>query len=119
MVRGREPTPAAALGHQGSAAAVMIRHDDDCWTVYANLTEVLVRMGDHVEAGRTLGLIGDWRQLEPGHSAHLHFEVLERRGTGAVPLFGPIERCYCRDPEAWLRRHGVEYNGCGRLIRRA
>jgi murein DD-endopeptidase MepM/ murein hydrolase activator NlpD len=51
---------------------VMVRHKNGLETIYAHLSQLNVHVGDHVEAGKVLGLGGN-----TGHSfgSHLHFEV--------------------------------------------
>jgi murein DD-endopeptidase MepM/ murein hydrolase activator NlpD len=51
---------------------VMVRHKNGLETIYAHLSALNVRNGDHVEAGTIIGLGGN-----TGHSfgSHLHFEV--------------------------------------------
>jgi len=51
---------------------VMIRHKNGLETIYAHLSQLNVRAGEHVEAGDIVGLGGN-----TGHSfgSHLHFEV--------------------------------------------
>lgn len=51
---------------------VMVRHKNGLETIYAHLSQLNVRAGEHVEAGTILGLGGN-----TGHSfgSHLHFEV--------------------------------------------
>ncbi len=51
---------------------VMVRHKNGLETIYAHLSQLAVRPGDHVEAGDLVGLGGN-----TGHSfgSHLHFEV--------------------------------------------
>lgn len=51
---------------------VMVRHKNGLETIYAHLSAINVRIGEHVESGDLLGLGGN-----TGHSfgSHLHFEV--------------------------------------------
>ncbi len=51
---------------------VMVRHRNGLETIYAHLSAIQVKIGQHVEAGELLGLGGN-----TGHSygSHLHFEV--------------------------------------------
>ncbi len=61
---------------------VKLDHDFQLQTVYGHLNEVLVRRGDHVQKGASLGLLGS-----TGNSSgpHLHFEVIFR-GSQTDPL---------------------------------
>jgi len=86
--------------------SVMIRHDfgynsQPLYTVYAHLSKVMVAAGQWVDAGASLGLVG-----ETGHATgpHLHFEV--RLGDGS--------RFTTRNPELWL----VPPQGWGILVAR-
>lgn len=54
---------------------VLVDHDRDVFTLYANLGEVLVQEGDRVTVGQVLGAVGTEGDLnEPG----LHFELREQ-----------------------------------------
>ncbi len=77
---------AAAAGevvHAGPAGTygnlVRIRHADGYETRYAHLSQVDVKVGDHVEVGAEIGAVGS-----TGHSTgpHLHFEI--RKGGKAL-----------------------------------
>ncbi len=75
--------------------AVMIRHDfgfegHKLQTVYAHMDEINVILGQRVETGDTLGLVGNTGNTT---GPHLHFEVRLESG----------ERYYThRNPELWL-----------------
>lgn len=62
--------------------SVLIRHRRGLRTLYAHLSRVDVRLGQRVEAGAQIGLVGT-----TGHSTgpHLHFEV-RVRGAAIDPL---------------------------------
>lgn len=62
---------------------VVIRHNNGLETYYAHLSKLLVRPGEDIEAGMTLGLGGN-----TGHSfgSHLHFEV-RFRGIAIDPNY--------------------------------
>lgn len=56
---------------------VVLCHDGGYETRYSGLAEELkVQVGDMVEAGDAIGLVGDTAILESGSPAHLHFQVL-------------------------------------------
>jgi murein DD-endopeptidase MepM/ murein hydrolase activator NlpD len=74
--------------------AVAIRHDfgyqdQPLYTVYAHLAEVWVWMGQRVETGEEIGVVG-----ETGHASgpHLHFEV----------RLGENRYFATRNPELWM-----------------
>lgn len=52
---------------------VIIGHDDVYWTLYAHLSKVLVKEGQVVEIGDTIGLLGN---TGISTNPHLHYEVL-------------------------------------------
>lgn len=64
---------------QGYGNLVLIRHADRWMTAYAHLDKTLVKKGDVVKAGQSIGTVGATGQVD---SPQLHFEV--RRGTQAL-----------------------------------
>ena len=75
----------------GYGRVVRLAHGGGTTTVYAHLSEILVRPGQRVTAGTLVG-----REGSSGHSTgpHLHFEVR----IGGVPI----------DPAPWLLARGVD-----------
>ena len=64
---------------QGYGNLVLIRHADRWMTAYAHLDKTLVKKGEVVKAGQSIGTVGATGQVD---SPQLHFEV--RRGTQAL-----------------------------------
>lgn len=65
---------------------VMVSHEGDVSTLYANLAETpSVVAGDTVSAGDVLGQVGNTALLEKAEPRHLHFEVY-RNGEAQDPL---------------------------------
>ncbi|MCA8869312.1 MAG: peptidoglycan DD-metalloendopeptidase family protein [Rhodobacteraceae bacterium] len=60
----------------GSSIIVLLRHADNIYTVYSNVTGVSVKKGDKIKRGQPIGKVAD------GSPSYLHFEV--RRGTESV-----------------------------------
>lgn len=59
----------------GYGNMVIVRHPDTFATVYAHLSKILVKKGDFVSRGQSLGRVGEsGRATGP----HLHFEVREK-----------------------------------------
>lgn len=88
------PGTVVSAGWQGAyGEAVMVRHDDGMFSLYAHLSEVSAVAGDKVTAGQQLGVSGS-----TGNSTgpHLHFEVRTSNDYGAHT-----------DPLAYLRGIGV------------
>lgn len=56
---------------------VLLRHPDNIYTVYSNLTDVMVARGDKLTRGQKIGAVA-----RVGSESFLHFEV--RNGTDAV-----------------------------------
>ncbi|MFZ0533998.1 MAG: peptidoglycan DD-metalloendopeptidase family protein [Anaerolineales bacterium] len=63
--------------------ATMIDHGWGIYTAYMHQSEILVQMGDRVEQGQLIGLVGNTGRVE---GPHLHFEVL----VGSVQV-NPLE----------------------------
>ena len=64
-------------GHENG---VFVLHEDGTMALYLHMSEdgVFVEVGDEVEAGRVIGLVGTTGTAVP----HLHFEVFEGQGEG-------------------------------------
>jgi len=65
---------------------IILNHGDGYYTLYGHLSEISVAVGQEVQAGATIGRVGDTGSLK---GAVLHFEV--REGGSAL------------DPRGWLR----------------
>lgn len=67
-------------------SVVVVSHNDDCSTLYANLAKTLeVSVGDTVSAGDVIGHVGSTALLETKEPDHLHFEVFSS-GEPADPM---------------------------------
>lgn len=66
-------------GMSGYGNLVLIRHADRWMTAYAHMDKILVKKGDVVKAGQSIGTVGSTGQVD---SSQLHFEV--RKGTQPV-----------------------------------
>lgn len=77
----------------GYGYLVVVEHDDGVQTWYAHASQLLASVGQEVEAGEPIALVGN-----TGNSfgAHLHFEV----HVDGVPT----------EPVAWLNERGVDIN---------
>jgi murein DD-endopeptidase MepM/ murein hydrolase activator NlpD len=66
-----------AGGHENG---VYVLHEDGTMALYLHMSEdgVLVQVGDEVETGQVIGLVGTTGTTTP----HLHFEVFEGQGEG-------------------------------------
>ncbi len=65
--------------------ATMIDHGWGVYSAYLHQSEILVKVGDHVEQGQLIGRVGNTGRVE---GPHLHFEIL----VGTVPV----------DPLTWM-----------------
>jgi murein DD-endopeptidase MepM/ murein hydrolase activator NlpD len=76
----------------GYGNKVEIRHWDGTCSWYGHLSKIDVKVGQKVDPGQLIGLVGD-----TGHSTgpHLHLEIHPHGG-------GPV------DPLPWLRAHGLK-----------
>jgi murein DD-endopeptidase MepM/ murein hydrolase activator NlpD len=96
----RTPEYAAADGvvlragaASGFGLAVYILHDNGDVTVYGHMDSILVEVGQYVDAGETIALLGNRGQST---GPHLHFEV-HRGGLEGERV----------NPLTWLRNRGV------------
>lgn len=80
-VRAAENGVVAYAGNelQGYGNLVLIRHADRWMTAYAHMDKILVKKGETLKAGQSIGTVGSTGQVD---SPQLHFEV--RRGTQAL-----------------------------------
>jgi septal ring factor EnvC (AmiA/AmiB activator) len=74
---------------KGYGNLIILDHDNDYYTLYAHIAEMLVREGDDVKQGQRIGTVGDTGSLD---GPRLYFEV---RFQGKP-----------QDPEQWLRQRG-------------
>lgn len=67
---------------------VIIKHDNDVRTKYANLdAEIDVKVGQAVKIGDKIGIIGDTSEFEIADEAHLHFEMMRGEENVSPDLF--------------------------------
>jgi murein DD-endopeptidase MepM/ murein hydrolase activator NlpD len=64
---------------EGYGNLVLVRHDDRWMTAYAHLDKTLIKKGQTIMRGETLGTVGSSGSVQ---SPQLHFEL--RRGTEAI-----------------------------------
>lgn len=64
---------------KGSGNLVLIRHEDRWMTAYAHMDRILIRRGDIIKRGQSIGTVGQTGAVDV---PQLHFEV--RRGTEAI-----------------------------------
>jgi len=72
---------------KGYGNLIILDHDNEYYTLYAHVAEMLVKEGDEVRQGQKIGTVGDTGSLE---GPRLYFEV---RFQGKP-----------QDPEQWLRQ---------------
>jgi murein DD-endopeptidase MepM/ murein hydrolase activator NlpD len=77
----------------GFGLAVYILHENGDVTVYGHMEKILVKVGDYVEAGQEIALLG---QRGQSTGPHLHFEV-HQGGINGKRI----------DPIPWLHERGV------------
>jgi septal ring factor EnvC (AmiA/AmiB activator) len=92
---GRDVT-AVFAGHvvytgwfKGYGNLIILDHDNEYYTLYAHVADILVKEGDDVKQGQRIGTVGDTGSLE---GPRLYFEV---RHQGKP-----------QNPEQWLRQRG-------------
>jgi septal ring factor EnvC (AmiA/AmiB activator) len=74
---------------KGYGNLIILDHDNEYYTLYAHIADILVKEGDDVRQGQRIGTVGDTGSLE---GPRLYFEV---RFQGKP-----------QDPEQWLRQRG-------------
>jgi len=107
----------AGWGDGGWGLLVVIAHASGLRTMYAHLSRIDVRLGQRVEAGNTLGLVGE---SGTARGPHLHFEV-RLRGAAIDPLTGlsrdrrsapstssATRTLVRRTLNAWSRHYGLD-----------
>ncbi len=61
--------------NSGYGCEVIIDHGGGIKTLYGHNSKLLVSVGEHVEAGQTIGLMGNTGNVRGRTGIHLHFEV--------------------------------------------
>jgi len=74
---------------KGYGNLIILDHDNEYYTLYAHVADILVKEGDDVKQGQRIGTVGDTGSLE---GTRLYFEV---RFEGKP-----------QNPEQWLRKRG-------------
>jgi murein hydrolase activator len=74
---------------KGYGNLIILDHENDYYTLYAHVADILVKEGDDVKQGQRIGTVGDTGSLE---GTRLYFEV---RFEGKP-----------QNPEQWLRKRG-------------
>jgi len=70
---------------KGYGRLIVLDHGEGYYTVYAHIAKILAKVGDQVEKGQTIGLVGNTGSV---NGPQLYFEVRHRGGP--------------QDPVAWL-----------------
>lgn len=70
---------------KGSGNLILVRHEGRLMTAYAHMDQILIRRGDVIKRGQTIGTVGSTGSVD---TPQLHFEV--RRGTEAI------------NPQVWI-----------------
>lgn len=78
--------------NSGFGNYVVIDHGDGTMTLYAHSKTVYVSVGDVVQKGQKIGLIGDTGNVT---GPHLHFEVREKNSDGSVTRVQPLKYVSC------------------------
>jgi len=62
--------------NSGYGCYIIIDHGGGIKTLYGHHSQLLVSPGDHVEAGQTIGLMGNTGKVRGVTGIHLHFEII-------------------------------------------
>jgi murein DD-endopeptidase MepM/ murein hydrolase activator NlpD len=98
--KGGDPVLASMAGtvqtvsHRGNyGRMVVLRHGDTGFTRYAHLQKAIVRPGESIQQGQTIGFVG-----KSGRATgyHLHFEVLtaEQKTLDPMPYLFPSKKSF-------------------------
>lgn len=80
----------AGRAFRGFGKMVIVEYDDQWASLYAHFDKILVKTGDIVEQGQTLGLMG---RTGRATGVHLHFELLHnQRPVDPIPLLNEVRR---------------------------
>lgn len=80
----------AGRAFKGFGKLVIVEYDDQWATLYAHLDKILVKQGQVVSQGQTLGKMG---RTGRATGVHLHFELLHnQRPIDPIPLLNEAER---------------------------
>ena len=71
--------------NSGYGCYIIIDHGGGVKTLYGHNSKLLVSVGDYVEAGQTIGLMGNTGKVRGATGIHLHFEIIVN-GSRANPL---------------------------------
>lgn len=66
--------------NSGYGCYIIINHGGGVKTLYGHNNELLVKVGDQVSAGQTIGLMGNTGKVRGVTGIHLHFEVIVNGG---------------------------------------
>lgn len=78
--------------NSGFGNYVVIDHGDGTMTLYAHSQRVYVSVGEVVQKGQKIGLIGETGNVT---GPHLHFEVREKNSDGSVSRVQPLNYVSC------------------------
>lgn len=68
-------------GFSGYGNVIVINHHNGYWTLYGHLSKIHVKVGDQVQRGQVIGIIGNTGK---SRGTHLHFEVKKSFFFGQV-----------------------------------
>lgn len=71
--------------NSGYGCYIIINHGDGYKTLYGHHSQLLVSVGDYVETGQTIALMGNSGKVRGVTGIHLHFEII-RNGVRVNPL---------------------------------
>lgn len=82
---------------------IVIKHGENLYTLYAHLSKRLVKVGETVQSGQVIGIMGRTGKSDYSYAEHLHFEVLVSSDTGKYR--------YKRDPLKYLNVKLIDARG--------
>lgn len=89
----------AGRDFRGYGKMVLIEYNNEWASLYAHLTKIVVREGQYVEPGQTIGTMG---RTGRASGVHLHFELIQnKQPVDPLPLLAPTGKFTVHMPKGY------------------